>query len=69
MPNDAVYVATETFCVEHDGRDVVVHKDVTRVRAGHPILASNPDRFRKADDAVHLDIEEATAKPGGKRGG
>lgn len=68
MSDDTVYVATETFCVEHEGRDVVIHKDQTRIRSGHPIVLANPDRFRAVDNSVHLDFEQATAAPGEKRG-
>jgi hypothetical protein len=60
-----VFVCKESAAFEYDGNMVVVHKDVTRVRAGHPILAEHPELFEEI--TVHFDVEQATAAPGEKR--
>lgn len=64
-----VYVATDSAAFEYGGDMVVVHKGVTRVRAGHPILTQHPELFMPID--VHYDwparVEQATAAPGEKR--
>jgi hypothetical protein len=62
-----IYVATQSFAAEVDGDPVFVNKD-ERVRAGHPLLDTNPDFFEPVDDVVHYDVEQATAAPGEKRG-
>lgn len=60
-----VYVCKESGAFEYDGDMVVVHKGVTRVRAGHPILDAHPELFEEI--TVHYDVEQATAAPGEKR--
>jgi hypothetical protein len=60
-----VFVCKESAAFEYDGNMVVVHKDVTRVRAGHPILVDHPELFEEI--TVHYDVERATAAPGEKR--
>lgn len=61
-----ILVARETFVAEHNGAPVVVHKGVTRVRAGHPIAEANPEMFEPV--TVHYDtVEQATAAPGEAR--
>jgi hypothetical protein len=60
-----VYVCKESAAFEWDGDMVVVHKDITRVRAGHPILAAHPELFEEI--TVHFEVEQATAAPGEKR--
>lgn len=75
-----VYVAKRTYATQLDGARVVVRKGVTRVRAGHPLIARNPDCFEPVDaSSVHYDVqqatrsyddaEQATSAPGEKRGG
>jgi len=66
-----VYVCKESAAFEYNGDMVVVNKGVTRVRAGHPILALYPELFEEI--TVHYDVERpaaverATAAPGEKR--
>lgn len=66
----SVYVATESFVADMDGVPTVVHKGVTRVRAGHPLLKVHGAFFEPVDQTVayEVDVEEATAEPGRKRG-
>lgn len=68
MSDGKILVARETFTAELDGSPVIVHKGVTRVREGHPLLKGREDLFELVDDTVHYDIEQATAAPGEKRG-
>lgn len=66
-----ILIATETFATEIDGVPTIVHKNVTRVREGHPIALANPQNFAPVEDRVDHelpDIEQATAAPGEKRG-
>jgi hypothetical protein len=54
---------------EVDGEPVFINKD-ERVRAGHPVLRSNPDNFKPIDVDSRWDIpevEQATAAPGEMR--
>jgi hypothetical protein len=66
-----VYVCKESAAFVWNGDMVVVNKDVTRVRAGHPILDMYPELFEEI--TVHYDVERpapverATAAPGEKR--
>lgn len=60
-----VYVCKESGAFEWNGDMVVVNKGVTRVRAGHPMLAAYPELFEEI--TVHYDVERATAEPGEKR--
>lgn len=65
-----ILVANETFVAEHDGAPVVIHKDHTRIRAGHPIAEAHPDMFKPISvhyDIESADVESATAAPGEKR--
>lgn len=60
-----VYVCKESGAFEWNGDMIVVNKGVTRIRAGHPILAAHPELFEEI--TVHYDVERATAAPGEKR--
>lgn len=44
-----------------------VHKGVTRVREGHPMLEGREELFGPID--VHYDVEQATRGPGERRAG
>jgi len=69
MPkSDRVYVATESFACQIEGKDYQITKGQTRVREGHPLLQTNPQYFRPMEENVHYDVEQATAAPGEKRG-
>lgn len=60
-----VYVCKESGAFVYNGQMVVVNKDVTRVRKGHPMLDQYPELFEPI--TVHYDVEQATAGPGEKR--
>ncbi len=62
-----MYVATETFVCEIDGRQEWVRAGVTRVTEDHPLCAAYAASFR-ATEAVVPGVEQATAAPGEKRG-
>ncbi len=63
-----VYIAKDSGSAEIKGEVYVFHKDVTRVRAGHPLLKAVPDAFHPVTDRIHYDVEQATKAPGEKRG-
>lgn len=61
------YTATESFATDLDGGPVVVARG-ENVRAGHPLIKANPDKFRPLEQATRFAvIEQATAAPGEKR--
>jgi len=62
-----ILIAVESAVFRYEGADVVITKDQTRVRAGHPILKGREHLFRPID--AHYEIEQATAAPGERRGG
>jgi hypothetical protein len=62
-----IYVATESFSIPIDGVVQQIHKGLTRVREGHPLLKAAPDYFAPIDTSVHYEMEQATAAPGEKR--
>lgn len=64
---DQIYVATDNGTVNLDGQNIQIRKGVTRVRAGHPLLAGREHLFEPLH--VHYDVEQATAAPGERRGG
>lgn len=66
MASSDIYVAKESFATELDGQSVIVQKDVTRVRAGHPLLKGRENLFELL--SVQYDVEQATSKPGEQRG-
>jgi hypothetical protein len=66
---DQVYVANQSGGAEIKGDFYPFVKGVTRVREGHPLLKSVPEYFDPVENAVHYDLEKATAGPGEKRGG
>lgn len=65
---EKILIARETFATQIGDESIVVQKDITRVRADHPVVKANPDAFVEVDDKVLPDIEDATATPGRKRG-
>lgn len=62
-----ILVANETGMIIVDGERYMIHKGVTRVRKGHPMIKGNEALFKPID--VHYDVEQATRAPGEKRGG
>jgi hypothetical protein len=58
-----VYVANETFACELDGENLIVHRGITRVRAGHPLYENYKGNFDLVDRDLQYDVEEATAPP------
>lgn len=69
MANGQIYVAKKSAILRYEGRRIVVKKDVTTVRSGHPIMDGHEDLFRPL--AVVYDheavVEDMTAEPGRKR--
>ena len=61
-----IVVAKESFSTTLDGQIVTVHKGVTRVRVGHPLLKGHEQFFEPL--SVQYDYEQATAAPGEVRG-
>lgn len=60
-------VATQAFATVLDGVEVIVHRG-ENVRAGHPLVASNPEKFQPLELSTRWDVvEQATAAPGEKR--
>lgn len=66
MENDRILIATETRAIDLDGQTYELRRDVTRVRASHPLASTYPELFKEAD--VHYEVEQMTAAPGEKRG-
>ena len=68
-----IYVAKQSAVLFLDGKRHFVHKDRTRVREGHPLLARNPGMFKPLDVDYDVEprdaapVEQATAAPGEKR--
>lgn len=62
-----IFVARSSFSATIDGTDYTVHKDLTRVREGHPLLDGDRAQFFEVM-VVDYDIEQATAAPGERRG-
>jgi hypothetical protein len=65
-PDEEILIAVDSGAVTVEGREYIVHKGITRVRAAHPLAKAMPDLFKPID--VHYDVEQATAAPGEKRG-
>lgn len=63
-----IFVALETFNADVNGSPVAIHRGITRVRRGHPLLKGREHLFAPIDLSVHYDVEQATAGPGEKRG-
>ena len=60
-----IFVALKTSVIHIDGKAHVVHKGVTRVREGHPLLEGREEMFAPID--CDYEVEEARAKPGRPR--
>jgi hypothetical protein len=64
----ALYRAKHTFvALGPDGKETWVRKDEL-VREGHWVLSRMPDAFEMASGTKRLEVEDATAEPGVKRG-
>jgi hypothetical protein len=67
--NPDILVANTTCMITHDGRQVMLRRGITTVRAGHPITEGREQLFDPI--TVHFDrgapVEQATAAPGEKR--
>lgn len=61
-----ILVAIDSFSRRFEGADHSFQKDVTRVRAGHPILKGIEHLFKPIE--AHYEVEAASAAPGEKRG-
>lgn len=51
------------------GETYTYHRNITRVRGGHPLLRLNPEAFDELDSKIQYDVEQATRAPSEKRGG
>ncbi len=61
------YAAIESYSTELDGVPVVIKRG-ENVRADHPLVKANPDKFQPLELSSRWDtIEQATAAPGEKR--
>lgn len=65
-PDQEILVAIETGEVSAGGETYFIRRNVTRVRAGHPLAKAAPNFFKPID--VHYDVERMTAAPGERRG-
>jgi hypothetical protein len=65
--SDEIFVANESAVLFADGEQYVIHKNQTRVRAGHPLLKRNAHMFKPID--VDYDIEDTRNAPGQRRRG
>jgi hypothetical protein len=66
--DERLLVARESFEADVDGKSIVVHKGVTRVRASHPLVRGRELLFEPLDEhRDRPDVEEAIAEPGRKR--
>lgn len=61
MSDREILVARQDGMIVLDGERVFIHKGVTRVRAGHPLLEGREDLFEPL--SVQYDVEDATARP------
>lgn len=68
-PKPDILVANTTCMINHEGRQIMLRRGVTTVRAGHPITEGREQLFDPI--TVHFDrdvpVEQATAAPGEKR--
>lgn len=64
--SEDIFVAKESFSTVIDNVPTNVIGGITRVRKGHPLLKGREALFEALD--VHYDVEQATARPGEKRG-
>jgi hypothetical protein len=61
------YCARESFATQYEGGPVVVRKG-ENVRADHPLVRANPEKFAPVELSSRWDtVEQATAAPGEKR--
>lgn len=64
-----IFVCSETFISNYEGAPIKFVQDLTRVRAGHPLLTQFPDKFKPVDAHYEVpEVEQATAAPGERRG-
>jgi hypothetical protein len=67
MADSKIYVANTDFSTDLDGVPTNVQRG-ERVRAGHPLVMSNPQYFSDVETTVKYDVESASAAPGEQRG-
>jgi len=67
---EQVYIAKDSGTALVNGTEYQFHKGITRVRGGHALtkIKGFENIFEPVDNAVHYDVEQATAAPGEKRG-
>jgi hypothetical protein len=68
MAGPQFFTAKEAFTTELEGYGPVVIQKGENVRAGHPLIEQNPERFQPVEISSRWDtVEQATAAPGEKR--
>lgn len=68
MAAGAMMIASETFQTHVDGQPVTIHANMTLVDEGHELYLRFPQYFRVAESHFRVEVEQATAGPGEKRG-
>lgn len=66
VTDSKILIADESGAISYTDEDgnvqnAIVHKGVTRVRSGHPLLKGNEALFKPID--VHFDVRTARAEP------
>jgi hypothetical protein len=65
MAGSRLLVAKSSFACEVNGREYLVRKGVTRVRADHPLVKGRKELFEPAE--LRPDIEQPTAERRGRK--
>ena len=63
-----VLIAKESFVTEIDGVHYSVTKGLTRVASDHALARQSPEYFEEPKNDLTYGAEQATKKPGEKRG-
>lgn len=68
MTDPQYFTAKEAFTTDLEGYGPVTIQKGENVRAGHPLIEKNPERFQPVEVSSRWDtVEQATAAPGEKR--
>lgn len=55
-----IYEAVQSGVITYGGVPHTIHKGVTKIRAGHPLLKTHSDMFKPVK--VHFDVDEVEEK-------